>query len=217
MFIYIYKLIKKGAVNNDMVYIGSTKDVKNRKMQHKYSCNKKKNKEYNKKVYKYIRENGGIDEWDMIVIDEIEVPLEKCEQRDKCEDEYIRRYDAINKLNDIYNRRSSRQYYKDNLEKIKEYKYKWRIENKELIKEQNKAYHIKNREKDKQTSKIRYERDKEKRLEQSKLNYEKNIEKIKERTKQKISCDICGSIIARGHKAAHQRTQKCINFKNLAI
>ena len=45
MFIYIYKLIKKGAVNNDMVYIGSTTDVKRRKIQHKYSCNKIKNRQ----------------------------------------------------------------------------------------------------------------------------------------------------------------------------
>ena len=51
MFIYIYKLIKKGAINDDMVYIGSTADVSNRRNNHKINtyneCDKLR---YNSKV-----------------------------------------------------------------------------------------------------------------------------------------------------------------------
>jgi hypothetical protein len=199
MFIYIYKLIKKGAVNDDMVYIGSTNNFSKRQHTHKVNTNNECDKlRYNSKVYKYIRENGGFDEWEMLVIDEIEVPLKKCEERSRCEQDYIKKYDAINKLNTFKAFRTE----EDILNKDKIF----RLNNLEKC-----------REKDKRTGKIRYERDKERMIEQAKLNYEKNIEKIKERKKQKISCDICGSIITRGNKAVHQRTQKCINFKNLAI
>lgn len=209
MFIYIYKLIKKGAINDDMVYIGSTKDIIERWRIHILRCKDEKNSKHHLKVYKYIRENGGIDEWEMIIIDEIEVPLDECEQRDKCEDEYIRRYDAINKLNGIYNRRTNRQYYEDNLEKLKEINKKWKIENKELIKEQSKAYYINNREKCNTSNKIRYYNKRE--------NDKEYFIKVNEKRTEKICCDICKSIIRKIDLRRHQTSKKCINFKNLTI
>jgi len=138
MFIYIYKLIKKGAINDDMVYIGSTTDVKTRMYNHKGMCHNPESPKYNYKVYKYIRENGGFDEWEMIIIDKIEVPLIICEQRDKCENEYIRRYDAINKLNICYSSRTKKEYYLDNREIILEKKKVYRENNREIIAEKKK-------------------------------------------------------------------------------
>ena len=35
---------------------------------HKYSCNNDKNKNYNLKLYQYIKQNGGWDNWTMIQI-----------------------------------------------------------------------------------------------------------------------------------------------------
>lgn len=202
MFIWIYKLIKKDATNDDMIYIGSTGNTDERWNKHKSACNNLNDKHYHYKVYKYIRDNGNINEWQMIILDEIEVPLIKCEERSKYEDEYILKYDAINKLNEKKAFRTK--------EEIIEY-----------YKKKGKLYRLNNvekcSEKDKKNGKIRYARDKERMIQQAKLNYEKNKDKINERTKQKISCDICGSIITKGNITAHQRTQKCINFKNLAI
>tara|TARA_R110002126_G_scaffold272317_1_gene416466 strand:- start:273 stop:776 length:504 start_codon:yes stop_codon:yes gene_type:complete len=66
-----YKIFKNGCES----YIGSTKDLKQRISTHKYDCNTKfikngnKRKHYNKKVYQYIRENGGFDTFDFEVID----------------------------------------------------------------------------------------------------------------------------------------------------
>ncbi len=198
MLCWIYKLIKKDATNDDMVYIGSTCDVGERLNRHKKNCTNPNDIRHNNKLYKYIRENGGWEEWKYEILDEIEVPLKECEERRKCEQDYITKYDAINKLNTFKAFRTE----EDRLNRFKIY----RLNNFEKCSE-----------KDKRIGKIRYERDKEKMLGQAKLNYEKNKDKIKERTGEKICCNICGSFVNKGNIAVHQRTQKCINFKNLTI
>ncbi len=52
MVVYIYKMNVK-----DKYYIGSTENIRERITNHKKSCYNIKNKKYNLKVYKYIREN----------------------------------------------------------------------------------------------------------------------------------------------------------------
>ena len=51
----LYKIYKEGDNN---FYIGSTNDFSNRKRQHKNGC-----KTREQKLYNYIRENGGWDNW----------------------------------------------------------------------------------------------------------------------------------------------------------
>jgi len=57
---YVYKLCRDGI--NDF-YIGSSFNMKERKYSHKNKCNNSKCKAYNFKVYQYIRENGGYENW----------------------------------------------------------------------------------------------------------------------------------------------------------
>jgi hypothetical protein len=67
----IYKIVCK---NKDVVeeYYGSTTNFINRKKQHTLSCNNEKNKDYNNvSPYIFIRENGGIDNWDMIIVEQL--------------------------------------------------------------------------------------------------------------------------------------------------
>ena len=54
----------------DYIYIGSTKSLRSRKYQHKNCCNNENNRYHNFKIYQKIRENGGWDNWNMIIIDE---------------------------------------------------------------------------------------------------------------------------------------------------
>ena len=65
----IYKLCCKDPLIED-IYIGSTTNMKVRKGQHKTHCNNKNDKRYNQNKYQFIRENGGFDNWDMIMIEE---------------------------------------------------------------------------------------------------------------------------------------------------
>jgi hypothetical protein len=64
----IYKLCCKD-VNISEIYVGSTINFKSRKDKHRQSCNNENNKGYNLSVYQYIRENGGFNNWDMILIE----------------------------------------------------------------------------------------------------------------------------------------------------
>jgi hypothetical protein len=56
----------------DYIYIGSTKDLKQRKRTHKSSCNNEDGVKYNMKIYQKIREIGGWDKSEMVPIEEFE-------------------------------------------------------------------------------------------------------------------------------------------------
>jgi hypothetical protein len=68
----IYKLCCKD-VNIKEEYVGSTTRFERRKAEHKTGCNNEKNPSYNYYVYQFIRENGGIENWDMVQIEEVNV------------------------------------------------------------------------------------------------------------------------------------------------
>ena len=64
----IYKLCCKNPEIKE-IYVGSTTNFIKRKYKHKSACNNVKDKDYNYNIYKYIRENGGFSNWDMIEIE----------------------------------------------------------------------------------------------------------------------------------------------------
>ena len=63
----IYKIVCTDTKITEC-YVGSTIDFKRRATQHKYRCNNEKNKEYHKLVYQFIREHGGFDNFDIVLI-----------------------------------------------------------------------------------------------------------------------------------------------------
>ena len=64
----IYKI---QHINNDeLLYVGHTTNFNKRKYNHKSSVNNEKGNLYNLKLYQMIRENGGWDNFNMIVIKE---------------------------------------------------------------------------------------------------------------------------------------------------
>jgi len=175
MFVYIYKLIKKDAINDDMIYIGSTEDINDRMSKHKHSCNNIKYRKYNYKVYKYIRDNGGWGEWKYEVVDEVEVALR--EDAEIYEGEYIIKYNAINKLNEVVAGRclnkSKNQYHKEKYER-----------NKGVILQKCKEKYERNKDDILQKCKENYERNKEHILQRVKEHREKNKDAINQRRKE---------------------------------
>ena len=65
---YIYKLCCSD-INIKKIYVGSTTNLRTRKYNHKAKCNNEKSVEYNYYVYQFIRENGGIENWDMVLLE----------------------------------------------------------------------------------------------------------------------------------------------------
>ena len=168
MICYIYKLIHNDAINDDMIYIGSTIDIKMRMYKHKDVCKNPNIKEHNSKVYKYIRENGGWNNWKYEIIDEVEVTL-----RDdiyEYENAYIRKYDAINKLNSRFARRTKKEYLENN---------------KEYIKRRNKEKYERNKEQVLQKDKDKYDKNKEQILKRVKEYRERNKDEINAKRREK--------------------------------
>ena len=64
----IYKICCND-INITDIYIGHTTNFIKRKSTHKATCNHSTNRDYNFKVYQFIRENGGWDNWNMIMIE----------------------------------------------------------------------------------------------------------------------------------------------------
>lgn len=100
-------------------YIGSTQNLVNRIYQHKSCCCNKNGKAFNNKVYRYIRENGGIHNWSFKILDEIE--YENKLDLLKLEKKYI--LENKNSLNIKIPNQSSEEYYQNNrIERIKKQK-----------------------------------------------------------------------------------------------
>jgi hypothetical protein len=64
----IYKLVCLDTTYPE-VYVGSTTCFKQRKSQHKTNCYNEKHRQYNYKIYKYMREHGGFENFTMIEIE----------------------------------------------------------------------------------------------------------------------------------------------------
>ena len=177
-----YEIVCKDE-DKDFIYVGSTKDFKNRKYQHKTVCNNKNLKGYNLQIYQFIRENGGWENFNMNPVEILD-----CETKTHArirEQYWIEQKKAnLNKFKAYrteeqkkeYYKEQTREYYEQNKEKIKEQTREYREKNKEKIKEQTREYREQNKEKIKEYREQTKDKNKEYR--------EKNKEKIKEQNRE---------------------------------
>lgn len=209
-------------------YVGSTTNFKQRKSGHKRSCNNENSKNHHIKVYQFIRENGGFDNWSMVLVEKVEV--NDSYELKKKERKYIEELNST--LNCNIPTRTTKEWCEDNKEKIKEKGKEWRENNKETIVEKHKKYYQNNKETIVEQNKKYYEKNKKIINDKQKKYYEKNIEKNKEKRKEwrennpekikeyqkewrennkvKIECKFCKSIVRKGNISTHQKTKKCL-------
>lgn len=143
----IYKICCNDLKVKD-IYIGSTTEFTKRKNSHKTRCNNENNKCYNLNVYSFIRDNGGWDNWSIVLV-----------ERYPCNDSYelkSRERYYIETLNATLNTNRPFVTKQEKEEEQKNFLKKWRIENqnkiikyridhKEDIKKYNKEYQKKNK------------------------------------------------------------------------
>jgi len=144
---------------------------------HNYNLTNENSERYYNKVYCFMRENGGWDNFDMVEICKCDIDmLREMEQYHK---DFIKpSLNTINayvseedrRINDLNNKR---EYYK---------------QNKEILLEKNKAYY----EKNKKWLNIQ--------------SYEKNKDKRKEWRSCVVECE-CGKTYTKGHKARHIKSK----------
>jgi len=106
----VYKLYCDGI---NEFYIGSTFDMKKRKTEHKSNCNNPKSKKYNYKVYQYIRDNGGFDNWKFEILVEKEFENKTALK--------IKEKECIKLLNSTLNSQSAYQTTEERVKYIKEH------------------------------------------------------------------------------------------------
>ena len=152
----IYKLCCKDP-NIKQIYIGSTVNFRVRKNTHKTKCNNPKTAEYSTKKYIFIREHGGWENWEMILIEYYSATdLRDLEQRERywfdelssklnTNKPYISEEEKKN-----YNIERGKIYRKNNREKELKRKYEWRKNNKEKYKKSKKKSDKKYRENNKE-------------------------------------------------------------------
>lgn len=160
----IYKLCCK-TPEITQFYIGSAISAQARFYQHTHDCNNSNRQNYTKSLYVFIRENGGIENWN-------------CELLARCERHLQRQTEQewIDKLKPTLN---TRRAYTDK-EQVKEVRKKYEAENAEIIAQKKKEWRqneeVKEREKE-QMKKWR-ENNPEKRLELQREWAEKNREHV---------------------------------------
>jgi len=156
----IYKLCSKDPNVTD-IYVGSTTNFRSRKYDHKSKCNNKSetNKKYNLKVYKFIRDNGGFENWEMIMLQEYSCENKKqLQSRERYYIELLKsslngqlptrtqqeyNIDNEDKIKD-YQKEYQKQYYENNKDKILEQNKQYRLDNKDTMKEYHKQYRLDN-------------------------------------------------------------------------
>ena len=57
-------------INIINTYVGSTTNWTHRKAHHKHSCNNPNDKNHHYNVYQVIRDNGGWDNWNMVLVED---------------------------------------------------------------------------------------------------------------------------------------------------
>lgn len=203
---HFYKIVCKDLNIKDC-YVGHTLNFKNRKSAHKNLCYNCNSADYEKKLYQFIRANGGWEHFDMILIDTLN--MENNLEARRQERKYIEELNAT--INNRLPFNELKDWLNENKERLKEYKADYYINNKDVISEKAKVYRQNMPDEVKQNRKMackkHYYANKEKKAEYTKEHYKQNIEKLK----SKIECD-CGSSYSFFNKSRHLKTEKHQNY-----
>jgi hypothetical protein len=208
----IYKMCCKDTTIKD-IYVGSTTNFTQRKRTHKSCCNKETSKGYNYPVYKFIRENGGWFNWDMVLIEyypcETELELGRRENYFMIE----LQSSLNNKSPNIYetHQEARHGYYENNKDYHNKKSKEWREVNIEREREKGRKRYEANKERFNKISKEWRELNKEKNKEYFKKYREANKEQYYEKHNRKITC-VCGCIVGNSGKARHEKSAKHLSI-----
>lgn len=105
--IYVIRCLILGVTET---YVGSTVNPTSRKSGHHNACINEKNRAYHFKIYKFIRDNGGWENWEFVILEEYPECVNKIQK-------LIRERQVADRLNSTLN--SIRAYTSD-LEKVEQ-------------------------------------------------------------------------------------------------
>jgi hypothetical protein len=138
----IYKIVCKDLTIKNC-YVGHTTDFPNRKRTHKCRC-----KTSDRCVYKFIREHGGWDKWDMIMVEQCQCTnlYEACARERYWMEELNADLNQLTPATGLAKSEYKKQYAIQNAEIIAEKRKQYDIINKDRQQEYHKQYYIQNAE-----------------------------------------------------------------------
>ena len=213
----IYKIVCDDLSVKDC-YVGHTTNMTKRKWNHKTHCNNEKDKYYNLKIYKIIRQNGGWDNWNMVLVEKF--PCKDSSEACRREREVYEELDAkMNTLRPYRTQEDDKKYDKEYREEHKEELKKYREEHKEYHKQYCKQYYQERKADQIQNRKQYYQEHKAEIVEKKKQYYQdhkadlKQYEKLyreehKEKIKEKVECKYCAKLLSKQYMSRHHKTCK---------
>ena len=185
---FIYKLCCRDPSITD-IYVGHSTNFKQRNKSHKCGCNND-NKKYNTYVYKFIRDNGGYDNWIMIKLYDYPCDNKRQAEAEECKT-MIELGATLNTHKSFiteeekkeYNKNFNKERYENNKEELKKYAKEYYQNNKTEIDKKWKKY------------------------------YNDNKTQINERRTVKVKCEFCGFELQKNSLRQHQKTLKCMKFR----
>lgn len=199
---HFYKIVCNDTNIKDC-YVGHTTDFKRRKYEHKKHCKAEYDKHYNIKVYKFIRENGGWENWEMILL-----KTESCENgmEARSRERYYKEQEQAT-LNVNVPARTIQEYKNDNYEYLLQYYRKYYYDNIDDKKFKGKQYRETHKEQKSIMDKKYRENNKDKVREYNKRYRENNKDKIQLRENETYSCK-CGCEVRKCNRVRHEKTNK---------
>ena len=176
---HFYKIVCKD-LNVSHIYVGHTTDFTKRKHSHKQACINPNLKHHNLEVYKRIRENGGWENWDMVLISTESV---------------------TNSLEARRREREITEQLQADLNMIRAFR------SKEEADEIGREFRVKHKEEKKEYDKIYRENNKERKRENDRVYRENNKDYLKMQKGLKFECE-CGGRYINCHKQEHIRSNK---------
>lgn len=148
----IYKIESNDSNITDL-YVGSTTNFVKRKYEHKTNCNNVNRKGYNSNVYKFIRANGGWDNFTMVWIEDY-----PCNSKVEALAQEQYHYKLLKaKLNSNVPGRNKKDYLIDNKNKIQEQKKRYNKDNQDKIQEYQHQYRQDNKLKIQERQKTKFD------------------------------------------------------------
>ena len=204
----IYKIVSKD-LNIKECYVGHTTNFNRRKSEHKGKCYDINHRCYNLKLYQFIRDNGGFENFDVIIVEKF-----PCNDKNEASQRERYFYEQLNSnLNSVIPFRTKDErkqiqkcYTETNKEKIAEKSKEHREKNKEDLNEKHKIYRQNNKASIAVRDALYRQNHKKESSEYFKQHRINNKEKIKAYRETKNEC-ACGGHYTTNHKARHLDTK----------
>jgi hypothetical protein len=184
----IYKIVCNDYNVKDL-YVGHTTDLVKRRSCHKFACNHSDHNANHLKIYKTIRENGGWENWSVVVVENYET----CKDMEDARTRERFWFDELNARMNSYKpiltddekseilRQSAKKHYEKNKESILNRHLEYYYKNKDSIKEYTKRYYEENKD-----NLAEYRKKNRLKMKEYRERNKEKIKEYREKTKDKM-------------------------------